>query len=252
MVQFHLSGLGGEEMSSWNCEQVERMNVLANDPAMKLAFYCSDQHGRAINGGTKNLICYAGAIHELVEPLELCGNALHATYTPHHWRGCRVWVVALQNSRIDGNKLGALYREIIGEILPEDCISASIGVRIGLLNLSGASLTNANLSNANLSNVNLWNANLSYANLWNANLSNANLSNVNLWNANLWNADLLYANLSYANLSYANLSNVNLWNANLSYADLSYANLSNVNLSNVNLSYANLSYANLSNVNLSN
>src|SRR3990167_8900835 len=235
MVQFHLSGLGGEEMSSWNCEQVERMNVLANDPAMKLAFYCSDQHGRAINGGTKNLICYAGAIHELVEPLELCGNALHATYTPHHWRGCRVWVVALQNSRIDGNKLGALYREIIGEILPEDCISASIGVRIGLLNLSGASLTN----------VNLWNANLSYANLWNANLSNANLSNVNLWNANLWNADLLYAKLSYANLSYANLSNVNLWNANLSYADLSYANLSYANLSNVNLSYANLSNVDL-------
>src|SRR3990172_2930438 len=220
MVQFHLSGLGGEEMSSWNCEQVERMNVLANDPAMKLAFYCSDQHGRAINGGTKNLICYAGAIHELVEPLELCGNALHATYTPHHWRGCRVWVVALQNSRIDGNKLGALYREIIGEILPEDCISASIGVRIGLLNLSGASLTNANLSNANLSNANLSNANLWYA----------NLSNVNLWNADL----------SYANLSYANLSNVNLSNANLSYA-----NLSNVNLWNADLSYANLSYANL-------
>jgi len=184
-------------MSSWNCEQVERMNVLANDPAMKLAFYCSDQHGRAINGGTKNLICYAGAIHELVEPLELCGNALHATYTPHHWRGCRVWVVALQNSRIDGNKLGALYREIIGEILPEDCISASIGVRIGLLNLSGASLTNANLSNANL--------------------SNANLSNVNLWNANL-----SYADLSYANLSYANLSNVNLSYANLSNVDLGH------------------------------
>ena len=207
MVQFHLSGLGGEEMSSWNCEQVERMNVLANDPAMKLAFYCSDQHGRAINGGTKNLICYAGAIHELVEPLELCGNALHATYTPHHWRGCRVWVVALQNSRIDGNKLGALYREIIGEILPEDCISASIGVRIGLLNLSGASLTNANLSNANL--------------------SNANLSNVNLWNADL----------SYANLSYANLSNVNLSNANLSYANLSNVNLSYANLSNVDLGH---------------
>jgi len=194
-------------MSSWNCEQVERMNVLANDPAMKLAFYCSDQHGRAINGGTKNLICYAGAIHELVEPLELCGNALHATYTPHHWRGCRVWVVALQNSRIDGNKLGALYREIIGEILPEDCISASIGVRIGLLNLSGASLTNANLSNANL--------------------SNANLSNVNLWNADL----------SYANLSYANLSNVNLSNANLSYANLSNVNLSYANLSNVDLGH---------------
>ena len=207
MVQFHLSGLGGEEMSSWNCEQVERMNVLANDPAMKLAFYCSDQHGRAINGGTKNLICYAGAIHELVEPLELCGNALHATYTPHHWRGCRVWVVALQNSRIDGNKLGALYREIIGEILPEDCISASIGVRIGLLNLSGASLTNANLSNPNL--------------------SNANLSNVNLWNADL----------SYANLSYANLSNVNLSNANLSYANLSNVNLSYANLSNVDLGH---------------
>src|SRR3990172_2310664 len=237
MVQFHLSGLGGEEMSSWNCEQVERMNVLANDPAMKLAFYCSDQHGRAINGGTKNLICYAGAIHELVEPLELCGNALHATYTPHHWRGCRVWVVALQNSRIDGNKLGALYREIIGEILPEDCISASIGVRIGLLNLSGASLTNANLSNANLSN-----ANLSNVNLWNADLSYANLSYANLSNVNLSNA----------NLSYANLSNVNLWNADLSYANLSYANLSNVNLSNANLSYANLSNVNLSYANLSN
>ena len=224
-------------MSSWNCEQVERMNVLANDPAMKLAFYCSDQHGRAINGGTKNLICYAGAIHELVEPLELCGNALHATYTPHHWRGCRVWVVALQNSRIDGNKLGALYREIIGEILPEDCISASIGVRIGLLNLSGASLTNANLSNANLSN-----ANLSNVNLWNADLSYANLSYANLSNVNLSNA----------NLSYANLSNVNLWNADLSYANLSYANLSNVNLSNANLSYANLSNVNLSYANLSN
>jgi len=234
-------------MSSWNCEQVERMNVLANDPAMKLAFYCSDQHGRAINGGTKNLICYAGAIHELVEPLELCGNALHATYTPHHWRGCRVWVVALQNSRIDGNKLGALYREIIGEILPEDCISASIGVRIGLLNLSGASLTNANLSNANLSN-----ANLSNVNLWNADLSYANLSYANLSNVNLSNANLSYANLSNANLSNANLSNVNLWNADLSYANLSYANLSNVNLSNANLSYANLSNVNLSYANLSN
>jgi hypothetical protein len=51
-------------------------------------------------------------------PLALYGpHALHATLTPHKWKGERLWIVALIGEVIrDETKMGALKREIIGEV----------------------------------------------------------------------------------------------------------------------------------------
>lgn len=48
-----------------------------------------------------------------------CGlGQLHATLLPHAWQGERWWVVALIGEvREDNNKMWALKREIIGEVL---------------------------------------------------------------------------------------------------------------------------------------
>ena len=135
-------------MTSWTQAQISRSLELEAAGAT-LAFYCSDQHGRPVNGGSQNpkWTCFPGAVHQIDGPLALCtDHALHATFQPHRWLGSRVWVVAMIGDMQREDKIGALHREVIGEILPEDCIDPSIGVRIGIRNLSGSVLRGSDLS----------------------------------------------------------------------------------------------------------
>ncbi|NIR30337.1 MAG: hypothetical protein GWN84_13715, partial [Gammaproteobacteria bacterium] len=124
---------------SWPQPQRDRLAALLDaqrtDPSTTwIGYWCSDQWGRASNGGDTSVYVSRGLVQEVGGPLELCTrHALHATSEPHRWRGCRVWIVALFGERqTEGAKCGALRREIIGEILPGDCIDPSIAIRMGL------------------------------------------------------------------------------------------------------------------------
>jgi uncharacterized protein YjbI with pentapeptide repeats len=61
-------------------------------------------------------------------------------------------VALLGDRQEQGDKSAALKREIIGEILPEDCIDQSVAAR---MNLGGAYLRGAYLGGANLGGANL-------------------------------------------------------------------------------------------------
>jgi hypothetical protein len=82
-----------------------------------LALWKSDARGRPSNGGRLGE-AYPGRVDEVAGPLRICtSNALHATLKPDDWAGTRVWVVALHGEVAwDGDKCGALKREILGEI----------------------------------------------------------------------------------------------------------------------------------------
>jgi len=224
-------------MTHWTTEQQTRLSGLMKDPLVTISYWGSDQHGYPANGGSSEPV-YAGFIQEISGPLEICTpNALHATTFPHKWKGCRVWIVALFGEvQKEGDKLGALKREILGEILPNECLDDSIGVRIGRKDLSGANLSGADLRGAYLSGADLNGANLSRAYLSRAYLSGADLRGANLRGADLSGADLSGAYLSRAYLSGADLSGANLSRANLSGAHLSGANLDGANLSRAYLS----------------
>ena len=209
-------------MTHWATEQQTRLSDLMKDPLVTISYWCSDQHGYPANGGSSEPV-YSGLIQEISGPLEICTpNALHATTFPHKWKGCRVWIVALFGEvQKEGDKLGALKREILGEILPNECLDDSIGVRIGRKDLSGADLRGANLIRANLIGADLRGAYLSRAYLSGADLRGADLRGANLSGAHLSGADLRVANLDGANLSRAYLRVANLDGANLSRAYLS-------------------------------
>ena len=220
-----------------------------------IGYWCSDQHGRSCNGGKRKYTqAVAGQIQEEDGDglIILCQEGtLHGTAFPHMWKGCRVWMVALFapfSKHVD--KTGSRKREIIGEILPEETISASVGIRMGIKDLWGVDLRSANLEGADLRNANLRNANLMSVNLVSANLMGANLISVNLESASLLEANLRKANLRDADLGNANLMGANLVGANLVSANLESANLWEANLRNANLMNANLRDANLVGVNL--
>ena len=61
-------------------------------------------------------------MQETKGPLRLCENGtLHATYNPYEWKGDRLWLVALIGEvKREGDKLGALKREILADITPKD------------------------------------------------------------------------------------------------------------------------------------
>ena len=86
---------------------------------LKLAFWRSNAHGLAANGGGCIEPAAPGVIHTSPGPLELCGiGTLHATLLPPKWKGERWWIVALHGEVIgDDEKFGCLKREIIGECL---------------------------------------------------------------------------------------------------------------------------------------
>ena len=83
-----------------------------------LALWKSGSDGRPCNGGTGEPV-KRGDVQRVNGPLALCGNrALHATLRPNDWKGERVWLVVLRGAILrDGNKLGALEREILGEVV---------------------------------------------------------------------------------------------------------------------------------------
>jgi hypothetical protein len=208
-----------EIKSSWSDSQQARLRELMADGNVTIAYWCSDAHGRPANGG-KGTTAKVGLIEEIEGPLEICSKkALHATHSPHVWQGSRVWMVALFGPvQQDRDKFGSLKREFLGEIMPEEALNDSVGMRLGRKDLRGANLSGAKLIGAYL--------------------SRANLSEADLSRADLWRADLIEANLSGANLSEANLSGANLFEAYLSGADLSGADLHVAYLSGADLSGA--------------
>ena len=141
-----------------------------------IGYWCSDQYGRPCNGGKrKDTQAVAGQIQEENGDglIMLCQDGtLHATRFPHMWKGCRVWMVALFFPfNVYVEKTGSRKREIIGEILPEETISASVGIRIGIKDLPDADLWGAYLGGANLQGANLWGVDLVGANLKDTNPS---------------------------------------------------------------------------------
>ena len=181
--------IAAKNQSHWTSKQRNHLRRLQKQGAV-IAYWLSDAHGRPSNNildslKAKNWTAKPGLIQKVDGPLVECSEkALHATFEPHKWVGSRVWMVGfLGEVKYLDNKIAGLHREIIGEIMPEEAITPSIGVKLGRKDLSGADLYSANLSYADL-----------------------------------YSADLYFANLIYANLSYANLYSANLISANLSYA----------------------------------
>ena len=215
----------------WTAKQRNHMRRMIKAGAT-IAYWCSDAQGRPANHSmdpiaARNWTARPGLVQEVEGPLRPCtGNALHATLTPHRWRGVRVWIVALVGKVADqGDKVCALRREVIGEVMPEECTDPSVGVRIGRRDLRGADLRGADLYGANLYGADLYGANLYGANLRGANLYGADLRGANLRGANLYGADLRGADLYGANLYGANLYGANLYGADLYGADLYGADL---------------------------
>jgi hypothetical protein len=164
-----------------------------------IAFWCSDAFGRPSNGGSLTIERAAPGVIHRGKGDALCeAGTLHATHQPHRWAGVRVWIVACREIVGEqSDKLGCREREIIGEVLPEEAIEASVACRLGgaranlsRANLSGANLSGANLSRADLSGADLYGAYLSGADLYGANLSGANLSGADLSGADLYGAYL--------------------------------------------------------------
>ena len=102
----------------WPLPQQQRLAELQQTKT-KLAFWRSNAHGLAANGGGCIEPAAPGVIHTSPGPLELCGiGTLHATLLPPKWKGERWWIVALHGEVIgDDEKFGCLKREIIGECL---------------------------------------------------------------------------------------------------------------------------------------
>jgi hypothetical protein len=103
--------------AKWHANQQERLAALQAAGAT-IAFWRSDNSGRACNGGRNDPV-KPGLVETVTGPLRVCTrNALHATLLPPKWKGERYWIVALIGEvQEDGDKIGALQREIIGEAL---------------------------------------------------------------------------------------------------------------------------------------
>ncbi len=104
--------------AKWPDNSRARLAALRREGAT-VAFWRSDEHGLPANGGEKTTPAATGVIHVTAGPLKLCGEGtLHATHIPSQWRGERWWIVAMLGETVtDGEKIGALKREILGECL---------------------------------------------------------------------------------------------------------------------------------------
>jgi len=225
-------------VTSWTPEQ-SRALTRAIDEGATIAYWCSDAHGYPCNGGRSATPARSGQRQVLDSQLEPCSKrALHATLEPHRWIGSRVWVVALRGVVYkDDTKLAALDREILGEVLPHEAWTPSVGARLGRKDLEGADLCGARLESANLRGADFTHANLREASLANADLRGADLTSANLRDACLTRADLRDANLTDANLASTNLAYANFEGAHLAYASLVAADLAHANLERTNLEY---------------
>ena len=179
---FRAEVAAAKAQSHWSASQRNHLRRLIKQGA-HIAFWCSDAQGRPANHDMDPIAARAwtarpGLVQEVQGPLAGCsGRALHATWTPHMWRGCRVWVVGLIGAvETTSDKFAALRREIVGEVLPEEATSASVGVRIGRKDLDGARLDGARLDGARLDGASLVGASLDGARLDGASLVGASLS----------------------------------------------------------------------------
>ena len=82
-----------------------------------MAFWKSNSSGSPANGGS-GPAREVGTVDEIAGPLQLCGkNALHATHSPHIWKGERMWLVAMYPPvQMQEGKVGSLKREILMEV----------------------------------------------------------------------------------------------------------------------------------------
>jgi hypothetical protein len=104
--------------AKWAPAQRERLRAVLESGAI-VAFWRSNENGLPSNGGGNIEPAAPGVIHTAPGPINLCkAGTLHATLLPPKWHGARIWIVALIGDVIgDGEKYGALHREIIGEAL---------------------------------------------------------------------------------------------------------------------------------------
>jgi hypothetical protein len=104
--------------SKWPATLQRRLAELRKSGA-PIAFWRSDANGQPSNNGGKIEAAAPGVIHTSSGPLCACQpGTLHATVIPPKWQGSRWWIVAMIGDVVtDGDKLGALKREIIGECL---------------------------------------------------------------------------------------------------------------------------------------
>jgi hypothetical protein len=115
------SGSGYGDGSGYGYWEIIAKPILADATASRVdytfAFWKSGAKGEPCNGGSGKPV-KVGDIQEISGPLSICSQALHGTLNPPDWKGERLWVVALSGEIArDGNKLGALRREIIAEIV---------------------------------------------------------------------------------------------------------------------------------------
>jgi hypothetical protein len=89
------------------------------DGGATIAYWRSDPNGKPCHGGRSQEVARAGLLQEIAGPLEICSaRALHATLDPMKWDGARLWIVALLGEvQRQEDKLGALRREIVGEVV---------------------------------------------------------------------------------------------------------------------------------------
>jgi len=101
------------------CLSWPRVEELTPDPDVTFGFWKSDKNGLPSNGGEWREPARSGLVQEVKGPLEICTRrALHATVQPEKWEGERVWLVALfGETQRKEDKMGALKREILGEVV---------------------------------------------------------------------------------------------------------------------------------------
>ena len=89
-------------------------------PGARVAFWRASPTGSPANGGRDQKARAIGDVETVYGPLEICSvRALHGTLAPWKWAGERLFVVALYGEVVEQeDKLGALKREILAEIVP--------------------------------------------------------------------------------------------------------------------------------------
>ena len=104
--------------SIWPDTFQKRLTALRSKGAT-IAFWRSNAEGLPANGGKSIEPAAPGVVHTAPGPLSLCSpGTLHATLLPPQWKGERWWIVALTGKVVhDGDKFGALRREILGEAI---------------------------------------------------------------------------------------------------------------------------------------
>ena len=106
----------GDGDGYWLAALASTVTQAARAAGAAIAFWRSGSDGRPCNGGSGEPV-HVGLKEEIPGPLRLCRNALHGTLEPTKWEGKRLWIVALWGEvQTEGDKMGALKREILAEV----------------------------------------------------------------------------------------------------------------------------------------